>query len=144
MTMIAGYGQCSASEETHRMSDEEFYPRLGWIHSDVAELSRSRCCGFAREALVKSINETMKEYIRRAEEPEESCGSYGDINFLMGLMLMLHGYPEALSQKVRNKVPAIAAYCCRENGGKAFETPEEAICYYIETVSPESLGTFVL
>ena len=93
--------------------------------------------GQDNEALKQIVQKTLTIYVLKHTEDED----YGDLGFLLGLLKMLHCFPNDIPKIVLDKIPSILK-------GIGFtdlssnKSAKEVIYDYIYEISNESLGEF--
>ena len=86
---------------------------------------------------LNDVNRVLEQFVQQHLKDQD----YGDINFLIGLLKMLHCFPDKLPITVTNKIPDILkSLDCPEITGS--KTAKEAIYDYIVSIDEESLGEF--
>ena len=87
--------------------------------------------------LKRNVNEILRQFVKMHSEDQD----YGDINFLIGLLKMLHRFPDELPTVVTEKIPDIlrSIGCTEITESK---TAKELIYDYVVSLNEESLGEF--
>lgn len=112
----------------------EFNKDLALLSVRVDDIGRS---GKDSSLLKCNVNKILSQFIEMHSKDQD----YGDINFLIGLLKMLHRFPNELPTVVIDKIPDILkSIDCTET--TKLRIAKEAIYDYIVGISEESLGEF--
>ena len=112
----------------------EFNKDLDLVPIMVDDIGRS---GKDSSLLKCNVNKILSQFVEMHSKDQD----YADINFLIGLLKMLHRFPNELPTVVTEKIPDILkSLDCPEITGS--KTAKEAIYDYIVDISEESLGEF--
>lgn len=93
--------------------------------------------GQDNEAKKKIVQKTLTIYVSKHSEDED----YGDLGFLLGLLKMLHCYPNDIPKVVEDNIPSILK-SIGFTDLSSNKSAKEAIYDYIDEISNESLGEF--
>lgn len=112
----------------------EFNKDLDLVPIMVDDIGRS---GKNSSLLKRNVNNILSQFVEMHSKDQD----YADINFLIGLLKMLHRFPNELPTVVTEKIPDILkSLDCPEITDS--KTAKEAIYDYIVSINEESLGEF--
>lgn len=110
----------------------EFNKNLALLSIQVDALQDS----YSSEKL-NHVNRVLSQFVQVHSEDQD----YGDINFLIGLLKMLHCFPDELPKFVTDKISDIQkSIGCADT--TRTKTAKETIYDYVNGISEESLGEF--
>lgn len=127
-------GAVNTMPEKSLKSITELNKKLDLVPIMIDDIGRT---GRDSSLLKRNVNEILSQFVEMHSEDQD----YGDINFLIGLLKMLHRFPNELPTVVAKKIPDIVrGLGYPETAG--LKTEKEFIYDYIVSLNEESLGEF--